>query len=285
MYLCYVDEAGSLDVDTKRLCRDAKEKPYIYVLCGVCVLDFKWSKFSGIIDDRKDQLRTKIKQTRGLDLSLADCELKSSWIRIPKLRRERQFLSNLSPDELTALVNLCYYQIEYAKMTLFAIVVDKRNLLGYMDQEKLHRKAWELLLERVENFMRERHDRHNVIFLRDDVSRQANQNLAEKHAYLLRTQATSGQKLGHVIEMPLFVRSELSNGIQLADFAAYNFYHAFSRKKLDYEHFQRILPYVYNSANTPSEKLDGLKVFPPESELTPFASEIGRLAGKISEAR
>jgi hypothetical protein len=88
-----------------------------------------------------------------------------------------------------------------------------------------------LLLERIEYFMRERHSRHKVILIRDDVSREANRSLAEKHGYLLKTQATSGQKLEHIIEMPLFVRSELSNGVQLADLVVYNVYHAFIRQK------------------------------------------------------
>ncbi len=198
------------------------------------------------------------------------------------MREKNRFLANLSADELTGLVNLCYQQIEYAKMTIIVIVIDKRNLHSYMDQDKLHRKARELLLERIEYFMRERHSRHKVILIRDDVSREANRSLAEKHGYLLKTQATSGQKLEHIIEMPLFVRSELSNGVQLADLVVYNVYHAFIRQKPDYPHFQKVLPFIYNSMNTSPGKLDGLKVFPPESGLVRLADVIGRNIDQVN---
>jgi hypothetical protein len=276
MYFCYVDESGSLDCGTTEPRTDCIRKNPIFVLSGLCVYAENWRKFSGIIDQRKDDLRDKLFRTKGLSLKLTDCELKSSWIRIPTLRQQRPFLAGLSEIELSGLVNLCYQQIERARMTIVAIVVDKRQLSAYFDSDKLHRKAWELLLERVEHFMRERHDRHSVIFIRDDISVQVNRSLAEKHAYLLKTQATSGLKLSHVIEMPLFTRSELSNGIQLADLVAYNFYHAFDRKKADYPYLRKILSFVYNSANTPPDKLDGLKLFPPDGDLTGIAAEIER---------
>ncbi len=165
MYLCYVDESGNLDCQINDRCKDDEVKPPLFVLSALCVWDHHWPKFSGFIDQRKEALKQKIFRTRGVQLGLSDCELKSSWIRIRKLRRKNPFLSNLSDEDLTGLVNLCYQQIEYAKMTLFAVIIDKRKLLEHFDSDKLHRKAWELLLERVENFMRERHDRHKVIFM------------------------------------------------------------------------------------------------------------------------
>jgi len=281
MYLCYVDEAGNLDCNLKDQCASGEEKPAIFVLSGVCVLDHKWPKFSGIIDQRKEWLRQKLFQTKGLNLELADCELKSSWIRIPSQRGKRPFLAGLSNEELTGLVKLCYQQLEYGKMTIFGIVIDKRNLLEHFDSDKLHNKAWELLLERVENFIRERHPSHKVIFVRDDISVQVNRKLAVKHAYLLKTQATSGLKLDHVIEMPMFVRSELSNGVQLADLVVYNFYHAFAYRRPDYPYLLEILSRVYNSSNTSPNKLDGLKVFPPESDLNTLATKIERASAKL----
>jgi len=59
--------------------------------------------------------------------------------------------------------------------------VDKRHLFDYMTEERLHRKGWELLLERVEYFMRSEHDRHQAVMVADDVSPQMNRSLAMKH--------------------------------------------------------------------------------------------------------
>lgn len=62
--------------------------------------------------------------------------------------------------------------------------------------------------------------------------------------------------------MPFFVESYLSNGVQLADLCAYNIFRAFKYESEDYEYFQKILPYIYNSKLTKGSKLDGLKIFP-----------------------
>ncbi|HPQ71835.1 MAG TPA: DUF3800 domain-containing protein [bacterium] len=279
MYLCYVDESGNLDCKQSA---NEKEKSSIFVLSAICVLDHKWPKFSGAIDRRKEWLKQKLAQTKGLLFNITDCELKSSWIRIPKSRKSRPFLNELSDEDLTGLVNLCYEQIDLAKMAIFAVIIDKQKLLPHFTADKLHRKAWELLIERVENYIRECHDRHKVIFIRDDISVQVNRSLAEKHAFLLKTQASSGLKLDHLIEMPLFVRSELSNGVQLADFVSYNFYHAFQHNKPQYPYLLKILPRVYNSTNTSAYKLDGIKVFPPESPLMKIAEEIESMIDEIS---
>jgi hypothetical protein len=68
-------------------------------------------------------------------------------------------------------------------MFVFSVVVDKRHLFDYMTEERLHRKAWELLLERVEYFMRSEHDRHQAVLVVDDASPQMNRSLAMKHAF------------------------------------------------------------------------------------------------------
>ena len=104
---------------------------------------------------------------------------------------------------------------------IFSVVVDKRHLHDYMTQEKLHRKAWELLLERVEYFMWTEHDRHQAVMVVDDAGPQLNRSLAMKHAYFQDQGTSAGQRLRHIVEMPLFVRSELSNGVQLADMVSY----------------------------------------------------------------
>jgi len=62
-----------------------------------------------------------------------------------------------------------------------------------------------------------------------------------------------------------------SNGIQLADLCAYNVYRAFRGMDFEYEFFQKILPYFYKSQRTSADRLDGLKIWPDDSELIDFA--------------
>ncbi len=132
----------------------------------------------------------------------------------------------------------------------------------------MHRKAWELLLECIEMFMREEHPKHQAVLITDDVNKELNRSLAMKHAYFQSEGTAGGTWLKHIVEMPLFVRSELSNGVQLADLLAYNIYRCFRYEKPDYPFFVKTLPYIWSTRNSRAGVLAGLKVFPPESSLT-----------------
>ena len=149
-----------------------------------------------------------------------------------------------------------------------------------MDQAKLHRKAYELLLERIQSFLQEFHAKHLGLIVADDMSIQMNRSLAMKHSFFQRKGTTAGVRLRNIVETPFFVRSELSNGVQLADLCAYNVYRAFRYESPDYPFFARILPRIYHSQRTPDTKLDGLKVFPDDSELVDLGDAIGKIIGR-----
>jgi hypothetical protein len=199
-------------------------------------------------------------------MDLHRCEVKSTWLRIPERRQEASlFLSALTPEEMTDLVELYYNQLADLNAVCISVVIDKRKLFDYFDQTKLHLKAWELLCERIEKYMREYHRRHRAILIVDDVSKQENKSLASKHALFLEERTSAGVPITQIIEMPLFIRSELSEGVQLADLCAYNVYRSASYNQPEYSFFKRMLPRYYNSGNTPGNKLDGLKIFPDSS--------------------
>jgi hypothetical protein len=208
-----------------------------------------------------------IHKAKGIRLQLADCEIKSNWIRRPQERAKRPFLHNITDKELTELTDLFYRQLNHHHMTSLAVIVDKPHLHGYMDQAKLHRKSWELLLELVERFMRCRHAKHQALMVSDDVGLQQNQSLAMKHAYIMDKGTANNLWLQHICEMPMFVRSELSNGVQLADLIAYNIYRAFKTGQLDYPHFQKVAPYIWSRTEPVPHPFSGLHVFPAHSPL------------------
>jgi len=62
-----------------------------------------------------------------------------------------------------------------------------------------------------------------------------------------------------------FARSELSNGVQLADLLAYSVYRAFKDEDFNYPYFERLLPNFYRRRE--GVVLDGLKVWPDGSPL------------------
>lgn len=257
MYLFYVDESGNLDVKNK--------DSWLYTMTAVGIFEHRWPKFYHPIVQYKRNLIQKINERAGIKLSLHDCEVKSTWVRIPKRRAESKFLSSLTEDDITNVINLYYQQMENTHVVCISVAIDKRELYDYFDRTKLHIKAWELLCERIESYMREHHRKHRAIIIADDVSPQENSSLANKHTYFLEQRTSANVSIRRIVEMPLFVRSELSEGVQLADLCSYNVYHSISYNKPDYLFFHRMLPFYYNSKNTSVEKLDGLKVFPDTS--------------------
>lgn len=276
MYFFYVDASGNLDPQSqgKRTDGTVFEKDWIYVLTAVSLFDGKWRRFEGILNKRKMDLMARIHRETDIKIDLADAEIKSTWVRIPKERAKRPFLANLSAEELTGLVSTFYDQIPTLKMHLFSVIIDKRMLFSYMDQEKLHRKAYELLLERIESFLHNWHDRQLGLIVADNTSREMNRSIAMKHAFFQREGTSSGLRLRHIAELPMFVESYLSNGVQLADLCGYDVYRAFKTENPAYPYFAKLVPAFYTSPLTPQEKIDGLKVFPDNSPLVKLVSQL-----------
>ena len=266
MYIFYVDETGNLDTHGIHpgMEYSASPKDWLYVLTALGIFEHNWRKFYDPIAATK---KTLLQAHNASQISLDECEIKSNWIRISKERQKHPFLSLLSLEEVKNLVATYYNQLFAVPAVLVSVVIDKRYLQGYMDASKLHRKAWELLCERVENYMREKHRKHKAILVTDDISRQSNLSLARKHAFFLESGTSADCRFRHIVEMPLFVRSELSEGIQAADICSYNIYHAMRYQRFDYVYFREIFPLLYNSANTSRGKVDGLKIFPDNSPL------------------
>ncbi len=272
MYLCYIDETGNRDprLTIPRKDGSIAEGDAVYVLTAVTLYEHYWHGFEKTLNRYKTKLMKSVFHTHNICLQLADCEIKSNWLRIPKERHQHPFLQHLNDHELKTLTNLFYKQLFYNKMFVFSVVVDKRCLQPYMDQEKVHRKSWELLLEVLEKYMRERHNRHQAIMITDDVSKQMNQNLAMKHAHILDQGTYQQLWLKHICEMPLFVRSELSNGVQLADLCSYNIYRVFKDQDLTYPYFQEMSDRIWSRNACTKIPFSGIYIFDNKSDLLPL---------------
>jgi hypothetical protein len=254
MYLFYIDESGDKNPLVK------PDEPFVMV--SVCFHEYQWKKFERTINNEKLRLIQQINTRTGIRLELADAEIHSEAVRIPKKRSEHPFLKHLTHEELTQLVNVMYDQLSPRHMTIIASVIDKTRLEPFMNIDKMTKKAYELLLERGETHLAIEHDKQQAIFIIDNTTKQMNRSVAMKHSYFQREGTSSGVRLRHVVELPLFVESNLSNGVQLADLCAYNIYRTFRSGDATYPFFQRILPFICKSPRTDPGKLDGLKVFP-----------------------
>ena len=105
----------------------------------------------------------------------------------------------------------------------------------------------------------------------DDTNIQLNRFIAMEHAALLR-RGNPNMFFPHIVEYPFFTRSELSNGVQLADLLAYNVYRAFRDEDPNYPYFRSILSHFYRRRDTAA--LSGIKIWPETSPLVDFAERV-----------
>lgn len=275
MYFFYIDESGTRDpqVSAKKSDGTAYAKEHLYVLTAVSLFERNWKAFDREIANLKLELADGLYRKKRLKFDLADCEVKSTWLRIPKEREKRSpFLAALSEASRKRITDLFYEQLRARRMAILSVVIDKRKLHNHVNQHILHKKAYELLLERIEHYLREFHPKHQGLIVMDDTDKTINRTLSMKHAFFQRE---GGQciEFRHIVEYPFFTDSKLSNGVQLADLCGYNVYRAFRNLDYRYSFFWDMLPHFYLSERTEAGKLDGLKVFPPESDLVGFAAK------------
>lgn len=141
MYFFYFDESGSRDPSVGTT---ANPKNHLYVLLAVGMYEGQWRPFDSEISLLKLELAHFLKRDGKGDFELADCEVKSNWVRIPAERAKRSpFLDGLHPKDLTRLAEAYYGQVIERKTVIMATVIDKRYLRDYMNHEQLHKKAYE----------------------------------------------------------------------------------------------------------------------------------------------
>ncbi len=275
MYFFYFDESGNRDPAVTGTSKDGTTyaKDPLYVLTALGLYERKWHALDRAIANLKLELSDHIFRRKGVRFTLADCEVKSTTLRIPERRAaESAFLAELSAVDLQRVTDIYYQQVPEQRMILFSAVIDKRRLLPHMTAEMLHKKAYELVLERIEHYLAEYHPNHQGLIVMDDTQRQLNHAVAMKHAFFQR-EGNRNLRFHHIVEYPFFTDSKLSNGVQLADLCSYNVYRAFRARDFTFPYFERLLPHFYRSARTPADKLDGLKVFPDDSDCVNFAAE------------
>ena len=262
MYFFYFDESGSRDPSPGTA---DKPKDHIYVLLAVGMYERQWRPFETAISGLKLELADSLSRNGNESFELADCEVKSNWVRIPsKRKKQSRFLHALRDDDLRRLTDAYFQQIIKRNTVIIASVIDKRFLFDHSTHETLHMHAYEFLLERIQHYMRGYHPKHQALMVMDDTNRQLNQAIAMKHASFQRA-GNRNMKFPAIVEYPFFTRSELSNGVQLADLLAYNVYRAFKYEAFDYPYFEKMLTSFYRRPN--GATLDGLKVWPSASPL------------------
>lgn len=268
MYLFYFDESGSRDSQWRKGKND-----HVYVLLAVGIHERQWRKFDHEITHLKLELADYLKRDKMLDFPLDQCEIKSHWLRNPKARtQDSHFLHALDPDDRARISNTYFEQVKKRQAVILASIIDKRCLPAKMAGGQMHEMAYEFLMERIQHYMRDNKPNQQTIIIMDDLSKELNRDMTLNHAAFQR-RGNRNMSFPSIIEYPFFVRSELSNGVQLADLLAYTVFHAFTYDKPDYEWLDRILPQFYRKS---TREIQGLKVWAKDSELMAIKRHIMR---------
>ena len=268
MYFFYFDESGSRDPSAGTA---EKPKDHLDVLLAVGMYEGQWRPLETEVSGLKLELADRLSRQGKGRFELADCEVKSNWVRIPGERAKRsRFLHGLTAAELTRLTDAFFYQVARRHTVILASVVDKRFLHADATHETLHMTAYEFLLERIQHYMRQYHPKHRALIVMDDTSRQLNRAVAMKHASFQRA-GNRNMTFPAIVEHPFFTRSELSNGVQLADPLAHSVYRAFKDENLGYPYLERVLGNFYRQRQRPT--LDGMKVWPDRAPLSALATK------------
>ena len=288
MYFFYLDESGSRDPSVGT---PEKPKDHIYVLLAVGMYERRWQPFEREVSGLKLALAERLRRSGAGTFDLAQCEVKSNWLRNPRAReKDSPFLNALSSGELQNIAEVYFSQIAKRNAVVIASVIDKRYLPVGTTLKTLHQQAYELVLQRIQSYMRTYHNRHQALIVMDDTDKSLNQIVALQHASFLRdgkwltsvqsiqefhrptasdlpggVQLTMNPTFQNIVEYPFFTRSELSNGVQLADQLAYNVYRASRDHDASYPYFEDMLRYFYRSRD--GVDLHGLAVWPDQSPL------------------
>jgi len=252
MYLFYVDESGTESLNEKYI---SDNNNRFYILTATAIYEHQWKALERDLNDFKKELFPGI--------SLDEVEVHMNVLKQPRSISKHQYFSTLSDVQVKGLIDCYFSKICDGKATLFSIIIDKQYFNGL--PKDVINKSHELLIERIENYLREYHSKHNGLIIYDEKNKQNMQALSLLQQNVINKRRTSAITINHIIELPFFVKSEFSNGIQLTDMCAYSINKAFSRNDFNYEDFRRILPSFYRSNQSQKKKYDGIKVFPSKS--------------------
>ena len=218
-----------------------KPKDHLYVLLAVGMYEGQWGPFETEFSGLKLELADPLSRQDKGRFELADCDAKSNWVRISGEREKRgRILHGLPAGDLAQLTDAYFDQVARRHAVIMAGVVDKRFLHDGTTHETLHMTAYEFLLERIQDYMRQYHPKHRALIAMDDTSRQLNRAVAMKHASFQRA-GNRNISFPAIVEYPFFTRNELSKGIQLADLRACSVYRAFKDEDLGYPYFEKVL--------------------------------------------
>ncbi len=244
MHLCYIDESGTPDVpgNTSH-----------YVLAGLSVPDefwkthhtqLEWIKRNyGLENDEIHvawMMRAYLEQRQidgfeSMNAARRRSEVRKKRIaellRLQKVDNKRYKQTKKNYKKTEAYVHLTHNErrravtdiarliSDWGVVRLFAECIDKVHFDPFLANTTVHEQAFEQVVSRFELYLQNTRSDYGLL-VHDN-----NQTVAKRHTELMKTflrKGTLWTRIEHVIETPMFVDSQLTSMVQLADLCAYS---------------------------------------------------------------
>ena len=244
MHLCYIDESGVPDIpgNTRH-----------YVLAGLSVPDEFWKSHHiqlerikrnyGLEDDEIHvawMMRAYLEQRQinGFESMNAARRLSevrkrrtAELLRLQKVDNKRYKQTKKNYKKTEAYVHLTHDErrravtdiarliSDWGVVRLFAECIDKVHFDPFLANTTVHEQAFEQVVSRFELYLQNTQSGYGLL-VHDN-----NQTVAKRHTELMKTflrKGTLWTRVEHVIETPMFVDSQLTSMVQLADLCAYS---------------------------------------------------------------
>ncbi len=281
MYLCYIDESGTSSIpgNTSH-----------FILAGIAIPIDKWKSCETDIRKIKDRyglqgkeihtgwiLRkyleqdkitdfasldkiervTMVMQSRKKELYRIQREKPSCFKQIRKNQRNTNDYVHLTWNERKNLIEEiadCISSWGFAR--IFAECVDKTFFDPTRTSQTVSEQAFEQVVSRFENFLRNISSSGEKIY--GLIIHDNNETIAKRHTQLMKKFHKSGTfwtQIDNIIETPLFVNSELTSMIQIADVCAYAF-----RRYLENDE-SNLFEKIFERADRKKNKVVGVRHF------------------------
>lgn len=206
MYLIWVDESGSSKTQAGSAA-DGK-----YVICGVITPEDDWKR----IEDGISGIKKGIFPT--LDPRMWELHAADLWNDRGFFAQKEHMQSFREKQEIFSRV---FEFMSESSASLICIIANKDKLAErYLHPQPL-RYAWTFIVERFEHFLNQRPTKpgNGLFFI--DASRRNVECEIKDVVFRMATNGSGYLVADHVVECPIFVKSDRHNMIQAADMVAY----------------------------------------------------------------
>lgn len=249
MYLCYVDESGT---------SDSPGNTSHFVLAGLSIPIWHWRSCDKEIEGLKTPLELQnaeihtawllrkypeqlhVPNFDGLPYSRRRSEVerlrREELLRLQKSINQKQYKQtkknfkktqdyiHLTFDERkTLLIDIAKQVAAWGSARLFAECIDKVHFDPTRSRQTIDEQALEQIVSRFQQYLRsakpQSQQKSYGLLIHDN-----NQTVAHKHTMLMKSfhqKGTLWTSIENIIETPLFVNSQLTSMVQIADLCAY----------------------------------------------------------------